>query len=576
MLRRMYSTAVAAASVPVCADYHCSSNTSTSTRLRGADHRTALLHVRQITTSAAATTTGTAAGTAASPFVCCVAFTAMRALRRTTPLLQRVGYRPPTVEEIAQLAKAAEEEAEGAPASHEGAMGDPSAAEPRTLAMEADLPPATTIDWVAAPPPPSLLRRPTRTQSGAAAATTHTSPEAEATGLPLQLLQPTEREAFVRALVKQKMGEKNRQRQCTAEASGTAPPLVLPAELEREAAECRYQAQLEVQWVEDWAVSRPLTPGPGGAAQEETVARRRMAKRALLERIDLQKPLPYILGSQLFYGCILRCRPPVLCPKEETQAWVHWLVQSQLQPGLKGTPTEKREGTTTSMADVRVLDMCCGTGCIGVALAKQLYPRCAVVAVDVEPAAVELAASNAEANGLSLVQKGDLQSAAPAGGKGLYQALHGDLFAPFTTTTATRNAKGLEEEPQLSAAWAESFDLIVCSPPYLLPDEYEAIPAQERFWMPRLAVLGDPERDGPQQYRYFKELCEVGWRLLKPRQQRHAGLRNCPNLVLEVGRQAELVASMLERSGNGHRWKDVAIHLDSNDLPRWISANSGH
>lgn len=103
----------------------------------------------------------------------------------------------------------------------------------------------------------------------------------------------------------------------------------------------------------------------------------------------------------------------------------------------------------------------------------------------------------------------------------------------------------------LSPAFVGQFDLLVCHPPYLFPREYDTFSIHEQYWKPPLTVLGDPTRIGLQQYRYFKELCEIGPAVLTPRAARHPAMRAMPQIVVEVGRQASLVAELLERQPRG-------------------------
>lgn len=509
----------------------------------------------------------------------------------------------------------------------------------------------------------------------------------------------------------------------------------------------RYHAGLELAWIEEWATAmaeeaekkkgeveeaerrrgkaqeHPLpkesTAGMGeptlpptteGRRKEEegsgkasstttTLTTRHRVKRALLERIDYRKPLAYITGSHVFYGCPLTCAYPVWCPREETSMWAYWLVQTHWKPCIeaigkthhhhhppprlppsrtavveKPCPSTEppsaspcrtsfdassfffrfpsssmlpaggggADPTVGSLPPIRILDMCCGNGAIGIALAKQWPSHCCVVGVDVDAKAVALAHWNAQMNGLEVFPLEDAKevgeeamvetkvhhrsktpppptptttplSSSAMGGAGTagvirrYWAIQGDMFAalqggeqdgewesslstptppppplsqtpthPFTASSSSlssvRMEKEAEEHPppteilkggatrrdgetdataamvrRLSPAFLGQFDLLVCHPPYLLPREYETLSIHEQYWNPPLAVLGDPTRRGLQQYRYFKELCEVGPALLTPQAARHPAMRAMPQIVVEVGRQASLVAELFEK-----------------------------
>lgn len=408
----------------------------------------------------------------------------------------------------------------------------------------------------------------------------------ESRSKPLNLLSETERCRFIKAIVTEKLKEL-----ALRQGKDTAETTTKREEDEATLEALRYQAQLEIQWIEDWAWDHPLhlsfnsveQPSDKDFPEDEIKQRRLLVKRALLELIDYQKPLPYIIGTHPFYGCVLHCRPPVICPQAETEMWTHWLIESLLKPvllpagGRGGTRilnatslngTDKTKQEESMITPIRVLDMCCGTGCVGIAMAKHL-PECSVVGVDIDPRAVELASLNAVANGVPLNSLDD---------KGRYISIQGNMFAALHSDEGTRN--GTFSVDQAAQDHRFGFDVLVCNPPYLFPEEYAALPVYDQYWLPKLAVLGDPEREGAQQYRYFQELCEVGWQMLRQKKDQHLALHGIPNFVVEVGQQAALVAGMMEKAVNrvtgASLWEDIELHLDFNQQPRWVSARSVH
>lgn len=314
-----------------------------------------------------------------------------------------------------------------------------------------------------------------------------------------------------------------------------------------------YQASLEIQWVEEWVAGR------ASAAKWGADEARRHVKRALLERVDLHKPLSYIIGSQPFYGCDIHCEVPLLCPRPETEMWTHWMVHHHLgraaANGAAGTTADGAEAPS-----LRILDVCCGTGCIGVALAKHL-PCAAVTALDILPAAVRVSQDNARRNGIPPAR---------------YTAVQSDMFACFSeapsATTATTATTAERPISAVKEAHVGTFDVIVSNPPYVLPAQYVELPPTITHWESKTALVGDDYRES-RQYLYFKELCVHGARLLKPRRQRHAMLRDAPNIAIEVGLQAHMVAELMDRS---KLWHDVEVHLDYAQQERWITANSAH
>ncbi|CAG9583996.1 conserved hypothetical protein [Leishmania major strain Friedlin] len=314
-----------------------------------------------------------------------------------------------------------------------------------------------------------------------------------------------------------------------------------------------YQASLEVHWVEEWAAGRAR------AERWSEDEARRQVKRSLLERVDLHKPLSYIIGSQPFFGCDIHCEAPLLCPRPETEMWTHWMVYRHLARAERSTPAT---GFSPAVSPIRILDVCCGTGCIGVALAKHL-PSAVVTALDILPEAVRVSRENAMRNGISPER---------------YSARESDMFGCFLEGRVSgppgKSANLSEDRPlgTVKDAYAGTYDVIVSNPPYVLPQQYVDLPCTITHWESKTALVGDDYRES-RQYLYFKELCVHGAKLLKPRARRNDMLRDAPNIAIEVGLQAHMVADLMDES---KLWRDVEVHLDYAQQERWITANSVH
>lgn len=133
---------------------------------------------------------------------------------------------------------------------------------------------------------------------------------------------------------------------------------------------------------------------------------------ACLTRRRRAEPIAYILGHQDFYGLNLAIRPPMLVPRPETEDLVACALEH-----LKGR------------ANPRVLDLCTGSGCVGVAIAHHA-PTASVTASDLNPEACQLAIENRQRIGVAMT------------------VYHGDLFAALPASL-------------------EAFDVIVANPPYV-------------------------------------------------------------------------------------------------------------
>ncbi|MDF1564629.1 MAG: peptide chain release factor N(5)-glutamine methyltransferase [Deltaproteobacteria bacterium] len=164
----------------------------------------------------------------------------------------------------------------------------------------------------------------------------------------------------------------------------------------------------------------------------------RAAFRRLVERRAAGEPVAYLLGRREFYGRSFRIDSRVLVPRPETELLVDAALA--LIPGGGQDP---------------VLDLCSGSGCIGVTLAAE-RPTLSVVAVELSPDAAALARENAEQLGVSE----------------RYEQREGDLFEAL--------------------AEGERFAALTANPPYIAPASWEGLPPEVRH-EPRMALLAPEE-----------------------------------------------------------------------------------
>ncbi len=154
--------------------------------------------------------------------------------------------------------------------------------------------------------------------------------------------------------------------------------------------------------------------------------------RALVRRRAEGEPTAYLVGAKEFFGRSFRCDPRALVPRPETELLVEAALES-LPP----------EGGVA-------LDLCTGSGCVGVTLALE-RPGARVLAADVSPHALALAAENAARLGARV------------------ELLEGDLFAPLPGELR--------------------FDVIAANPPYVPTGEIPKL-AREVRREPALALDG--------------------------------------------------------------------------------------
>lgn len=96
---------------------------------------------------------------------------------------------------------------------------------------------------------------------------------------------------------------------------------------------------------------------------------------AALERLAAGEPLQYVIGSACFYGRDFKVSPSVLIPRPETEILCRTAI-----------------GSISGHKDVRVLDLCTGSGCIAWTMALEC-PGTEVVAVDISDDALHVASS---------------------------------------------------------------------------------------------------------------------------------------------------------------------------------------
>lgn len=194
----------------------------------------------------------------------------------------------------------------------------------------------------------------------------------------------------------------------------------------------------------------------------------------LQRRIDERIPVPYLTGEAWFAGLRFKVTPDVLIPRSPLAE----LVEKGFEPWIE---TAKIEA---------VLDLCCGSGCIGIAAAVYL-PDCEVDLSDISEAALQVAGENIQEHGL----------------ENRVHPIKSDLFV------------GLE---------GKHYDVILSNPPYVSSTEMLQLPREYQH-EPVLAL--EAEEDG----------LAVVTRILREAQDY---LTPWGILVIEVGRSAQ---ALMER-----------------------------
>lgn len=245
------------------------------------------------------------------------------------------------------------------------------------------------------------------------------------------------------------------------------------------------QALLPVSGVDAAFEARELlNTALGGAAayytEEELTAQQQAWLNNALARRMKREPLQYILEEWAFMGLPIRVTPEALIPRQDTET----LAEAALA-------LAKQRGSRTA------LDICCGTGCVGIALAK--LGGLSVTASDISDGCVRLANENALRNQVML------------------QTRCGDLFELITGR----------------------YDIIVCNPPYLSAGDMQSLQPELKF-EPALALYGG--EDGLDFYRRLKA-------------ESAAYLNDGGALLMEVG--IGQAADVLRLFGGGRMQHDI-------------------
>lgn len=226
-------------------------------------------------------------------------------------------------------------------------------------------------------------------------------------------------------------------------------------------------------------------------------------------------PLQHLTGEQEFMGLTFKVSPAVLIPRQDTE-----ILVEQVLANLKDRNRDEKK--MESGEEIKILDMCTGSGCIAVSLERlwkdQAGKHPAVTAVDISEDALKIAKENVMLNNSRVICR------------------KSDLFSRVTG----------------------KFDIIVSNPPYIASREVDILMEEVRDFEPRLAL--DGMEDGLFFYdKIIKQapdfLSENGW------------------LFFEIGYdQGKAVSEMMQNSG----YMEVEVKKDLAGLDRVVYGRICH
>ena len=217
-----------------------------------------------------------------------------------------------------------------------------------------------------------------------------------------------------------------------------------------------------------------------------------------VDRLVAGEPVQYIYGDTYWYGMQLKVTPDVLIPRPETEELVDLIVKDNPQ------------------SDLHVLDVCTGSGCIAVALAKTLkFPE--VSAIDISDAALKIASENASIQKVKV----DLRKA--------------DALAL----------------PDLK----DEYDLIVSNPPYVMESEKKGMDKNVLDHEPHIALFV-PDSDP---LKFYTAIADFAMNALKDNGRLYFELNPLT---------ADTLADNMRKQG----WNDVQLLPDMHSRIRFLTA----
>lgn len=235
-------------------------------------------------------------------------------------------------------------------------------------------------------------------------------------------------------------------------------------------------------------------------ADSEVSPRLQSRVETVVKRLLNHEPIQYILGETYWHGLTLKVSPSVLIPRVETSELVDLIEDAN-----KGS-------------DLNVLDLCTGSGCIAIALARDL-PFAHVTAIDLSASALAVAGENA------------------ARCKTAIDFLKADVLAPLDIPS-------------------DSQDIIVSNPPYIDESEARGMDANVLDYEPHMALFV-PDDDP---LKFYRAISREAIRIARPRGRLYFEIN--PLHVISL-------TQLLARDD----WQDITTHRDLQGKQRFISAS---
>jgi release factor glutamine methyltransferase len=224
-----------------------------------------------------------------------------------------------------------------------------------------------------------------------------------------------------------------------------------------------------------------------------------------------REPLQYILGYVEFYGLKIKVGLGVLVPRPETELLAEEAIKTVRRKSLE---VKGVSSCDLHLVPLQILDLCTGSGCLALALARE-FPDAEVYGTDILETALQYAQENADMNRIQNVT-----------------FLRGNLFDPVKNNLR--------------------FDLIISNPPYIKRGDIKDLQPEIKDWEPLEAL--DGAEDGLEYYRMI--IPEAG-----------IYLKEYAYLMIEIGiNQAEMVRQIAAGAG----FKNISLIKDYAGIERIV------
>jgi release factor glutamine methyltransferase len=228
----------------------------------------------------------------------------------------------------------------------------------------------------------------------------------------------------------------------------------------------------------------------------------------LAKLINEKMPIQYLIGFVPFNSVKILVKPPILIPRPETEEWCLKLIK-QLH--------------TLENKKLTILDLCAGSGCIALALAKN-FPQAIIYASDLSQEAITLIKQNIAHNKISNIIP-----------------LHSDLFTAIPLKM--------------------QFDLIVANPPYVSLSAWKQLDDSVASWEdPNALIAGD---DG---LTILRKIIKQAPIFIKPNNEMKE--KSIPQLIMEIGDQQREDAITLLKNAD---YNNILVQKDLEQKDRTVS-----